>query len=380
MARIKNIFLMWIVLGILLSVCPYSIAYQDKAQELADVIAQKKRIEEQEKNMLVEGHMVKGMVLYKEGEYCKALDEFLLAQKIDPYNKEAADYIDRCKKQVDNLANKHYLKGIKFYKNGNLLEAADEFILIPEESSQYKEAQAYLVKIEEELNSLDEKEALARLEAERKKLKEREAEKLTYKGAKKEITQQLKDIKEQLAIAELRKKAQEESMMLDVEKAYLPVSRVREKEETEEETREEKKEREEIEARAKVIEQMNSISVPALSLNDADIRDVIRQLMNMTGVTIVLDEVALAKVAGEGTIRLTFTTVNPMPLLNLLELSLKATGLNYRVEPSYIWISDRETLTKEELVTKTYKLKYGVRKIREVSLTEFGRGEAEEEY
>jgi hypothetical protein len=356
------IFIIWSTASYL-----YAQGTKTEAEELAEKIAQQKRIQEQERKMLVEGHTVKGIVLYKEGEYYQALDEFLLAQKLNPYNKEVATYIEKCKEKINNLANKHFLKGVKLYNRGELIKAASEFSLVPEISSKYKESQDYLVKIEEELKTTVPQEEIVTV-------------KPPQKSTKEEIEERLKELKEQQAIAQLRKQAQEQAMMLEVEKAYYPPPKVKRKEEVEVETPEEKKEREEAQARAKVIEQMKNITVPALSLTDADIRDVIRQLMNMTGVTIVLDEAALAKVAGEGTVRVTFTTVNPMPLLDLLELSLKATALSYRVEPTYIWISDKETLAKEELVTKTYRLKYGVRKIREVSLSEFGTKESEEEY
>ncbi|MCK4816445.1 hypothetical protein KA005_11815, partial [bacterium] len=80
---------------------------------------------------------------------------------------------------------------------------------------------------------------------------------------------------------------------------------------------------------------------------------------------------ALAEAAGKEPLRLTFTTVNPMPLLEVLDIALRAAELNYRVEPNYIWISTPEKLEKENLVTRTYRLKYGVRRIRKVELKEF---------
>jgi len=349
---------------------------QDKtgAENLAEKIARQKRVQQEQREMLVEGHTVKGIVLYKEGEYYQALEEFLLAQKFDPYNKEVSQYIDNCRQRIDKIATKHFLKGGKLYKKGKLVEAADEFGLVSEISVKYKESQGYLARIEEELGSLD-------LEIEVKEVKEirepKDKEKSEVKSRQQRVAQRLRELEKQKMATELLKKAQEATMMLEVDEAYLPPPKREHKEEEEVETPEEKKEREEAEAKAKLIEQMKSITVPALSLTDADIRDVIRQLMNMTGVTIVLDETALSKVAGAGAVRITFTTVNPMPLLDLLELTLKATGLGYKVEPTYIWISDKDTLTKEELVTRVYKLKYGVKKTRSVSVGESSEGAEE---
>ncbi|MFH1857266.1 MAG: hypothetical protein ABH836_08625 [Candidatus Omnitrophota bacterium] len=333
--------------------------YKNKAEELAAKIAREKLAGDQEiaSAVIDAGYFEKAEALYKQREYEDALDAFLQAREMSSTNKDIEDYINKCEKAITKASLKHYFDGVKLYKQSKLIEAMDEFSMVNEKSNKYAKAKIYIDKIEEELEVSDSKRGKDDFEREKEDLKG-----------------QLKDLKEQLAIAQLRKEVQEQQLMLDVDKAYLPSSKVKRAEATQEETVDEKKEREDAEARAKVIEEMKKISVPALSLNDADIRDVIRQLMNMTGVTIVLDEVALNKVAGEGAVKVTFTTVTPIPLLALLELSLKTTGLNYRVEPTYIWISDRETLAKEELVTKTYKLKYGVRKMREVSLTEFGTG------
>ncbi len=341
------------------------------AEGLAEKIVRQKRVQQEQREMLVEGHTVKGIVLYKEGEYYQALEEFLLAQKLDPYNKEVSRYIDNCREKIDKLATKHFLKGVKLYKKGKLVEAADEFDLVSELSTKYRESQNYLARIEEELESFD-------LGTEVKKTIEPwQKGKSELKSRQQTAAQRLRELEKQKIATELLKKAQEATMMLEVDEAYLSPPKHERKEKEEIETPEEKKEREEAEAKIKLIEQMKSITVPALSLTDADIRDVIRQLMNMTGVTIVLDEAALSKMAGEGAVKITFTTVNPMPLLDLLELTLKATGLSYKVEPTYIWISDKDTLTKEELVTRVYKLKYGAKKTRSVSLEESSEGAEE---
>ncbi len=347
-----------------ISVPLYAQGSKTEAEDLAEKISRQKRIQQEQKEMLVDGYTAKGRALYKKGEYHQALEEFLLAQKLDPYNKEIFQYVNNCKQRIDKLATKHFLKGVKLYNKGELVGAADEFGLVSEVSSKHKESQDYLARIEEQLKNLG-------LGTEAKGTgKPGQEKKSERKSRQQVVAQRLRELEKQKMATELLKKAQEASLMLEVDEAYLPPSRHERKEEEEIETPQEKKEREETEAKAKLIEQMKSITIPALSLTDADIRDVIRQLMNMTGVTIVLDEAALAKVAGEGTVRITFTTVNPIPLLDLLELALKATGLGYKVEPAYIWISDKDMLTKEELVTKVYKLKYGAKKSRSVSVKE----------
>jgi hypothetical protein len=171
-------------------------------------------------------------------------------------------------------------------------------------------------------------------------------------------------------LATQEKTVQEKTAMLEVEKAYLPPVKPERKPVEIEEIVSPDEEREE-KARQALMKKLSEKMVPAVSLTEADIRDVIRQLMDITGVTIVIDEGALAK-AGEGTpLKITFSTVSELPLLEVLNIALRATDLSYRVEPNYIWISTPEKLAKENLVTRTYRLKYGVRRVRKVELEKF---------
>lgn len=179
-----------------------------------------------------------------------------------------------------------------------------------------------------------------------------------------------KDLDKDTDLATQEKTVQEKTAMLDVEKAYQPPVKPERKPMEIEEIVSPEEEREEN-ARQALMKKLSEKMVPAVSLAEADIRDVIRQLMDITGVTIVIDEGALAK-AGEGApLKITFSTVNELPLLEVLNIALRATDLSYRVEPSYIWVSTPEKLSKENFVTKTYRLKYGVRRIRKVELEKF---------
>ena len=178
------------------------------------------------------------------------------------------------------------------------------------------------------------------------------------------------DLDKDTTVATKEKGVQEKRAMLEVEKAYQPPAKPERKPVEIEEIISPEEERE-AKARQELLDKLKEKRVPAVSLTDADIRDVIRQLMEITSVTIVIDEGALAKVAGGGTLKITFSTVNEMPLLEVLNIALKATELGYRVEPNYIWISTPEKLAKEDVVTRTYRLKYGVRRVRKVELKEF---------
>lgn len=185
-----------------------------------------------------------------------------------------------------------------------------------------------------------------------------------------EIGGEEEDLIKDTEVATKKKGAREKAAMLEVESAYLPPTKPERKQLEAKDLivpEEDKKEK----ARRDLLEKLQEKMVPAISLTEADIRDVIRQLMEITGVTIVIDEGALARAVEEEPLRITVNTVNPVPLLEVLDIALRPTGLDYGVEPNYIWISTPEKLKQEELVTRTYRLRYGVRKIRKVELKEF---------
>ena len=97
-----------------ISVPLYAQGSKTEAEDLAEKISRQKRIQQEQKEMLVDGYTAKGRALYKKGEYHQALEEFLLAQKLDPYNKEIFQYVNNCKQRIDKLATKHFLKGLNY--------------------------------------------------------------------------------------------------------------------------------------------------------------------------------------------------------------------------------------------------------------------------
>jgi len=58
-------------------------------------------------------------------------------------------------------------------------------------------------------------------------------------------------------------------------------------------------------------------------------------------------------------------------LTDALDLILKVKGLDYVIKDNYIWITKKGQM--EEPVTKAYKLKYGIRTIRQVAPTLLGK-------
>lgn len=338
----------------------YGQSYSDdriKAEGLAQELARQKKLEQEGKEILIEGRVQRGVDYSNKGNYQEAREQFKLALEIDPSHEKARSCLSKTISKLNQASEKHYKRGVSYYNKGKMQPAIEELSQIPEDSPYYIQAQERIKNAHDVLFG--------------GKTYGIESPKI---GAR-QVKDYIKQLNEEEKLVLLRKEAHEKRLMIDVENAYLPPERIKELEELTEETEEEIAERIKEEQQQKLIAKMNENVVPALSLSDADIRDVIRELVKLTGVNIILDERALQEVTDDTPLTVSFTTVTPMPLLDLLDISLKATNLAYKVEPTYIWISDRTTIAKEDLVTKTYRLKYGVRRIREVSLITFGEEE-----
>ena len=326
-----------------------SIGYAiDDAKKAEELMVTEKKIEEEKEKALIEHFYNEGKRLIEEGSYAGAIEQFARILEIDPKHRKAKSGIKKAKQKMRKekieaspkaMARKLLKSGRKKYAGKDFDEAIEDF-------------QAALV--------LDytNKDVLEWIKRARRRKGLEEAE------------QRKRDIVRETEVATGRKEAHEKLAMLEVEKAYLPPEKP-ERRPVEIEELVSPEEAMEEKARQELLKKLKKKMVPAVSLTDADIRDVIRQLMEITNVTIVIDEGALAKAAGVQPLRLTFSTVNPMPLLAVLDIALRATELDYRIEPNYIWISTPEKLEQENLVTKTYRLRYGVRRIRKVELKEF---------
>ena len=338
--------------------CQSTVRAQDiEAQKLAEKIAKEKRLEQENIQILVKERTQQGIQSYKKGDYAETVRQLTLALELNPNYEEAKKYLNEARGKLLESSEKHYSKGIDYYNRGEFVKAINELNQIPEENRYREEAQVYIKSAKKTLR-------LAEI-----------PEPSSPDFEKKDVEREIKNLDKEEELILLKKQAQEKRMMLDVERAYLPPKRLKEKKKEAKETAEEIAERKKEEKQRRLTQKMNQNIVPALSLTDANIKDVIRELMKMTNVTIILDEGALKRAAGDKPIRVSFATVSPIPLLDLLEIALKTTKLAYKVEPNYIWISDQKTLSKEKLVTKTYKLGHSVRRIREISLTEFGKKE-----
>ena len=357
MCRLLKKFTVLICLTIVIVFALNNIAYsrsKTDAEDLAKKLAVQKKLEQEENEILIDGRNQRGIYYFNKGYYNEAIQQFHLALELDPGSAVANEYLNKALEKLSKSAKKHYKKGVAYYNKGEMQKCIDEMSMIPVTSSYYQKAQEYITYADEVLT-----------------------EGAVYginssKAGTQHIKDQMRQMDSEKELVMLRRKAHEQQLMLDVDSAHLPPESYEEAAEEEAISAEEIEEQQREEAQKRLRAKMNENIVPALSLSDADIRDVIRELVKLTGVNIILDEGALKKASEAGIMTVSFTTVTPMPLLDLLDIALKTSDLTYKMEPTYIWISDKETIYKENLVVRTYKLKYGVRSTRSVQLTQFG--------
>lgn len=322
-----------------------------EAKIIAEELAKEKKTE---RKSLVTDLFKQAKSEYEAKNYETAQQLFERVTQLDPKNKQAAHYVSLCKEGMaeavpetitgslikrgkDNYANKQYSAAVSDFEAALVTNPGDT------------EAQAWLAKAK------------------------------TYEGfsgREKATKEERKLIVKDRHVTGEEGDTSEQAALLSVDRDWLPPQKTG-REELQVEEMIPESERAETEARKKLEDKMSSVVVPAISVTDADIQDLIRQLMEMTGVTIVLDEKALAELTKEQPVKITLSTATPMPLLDVLNIAFKATQLGYKVEPNYVWISNKKNMV--ELVTRTYKLKYGERKTYDVKLKEFDTKTATEE-
>lgn len=103
--------------------------------------------------------------------------------------------------------------------------------------------------------------------------------------------------------------------------------------------------------------------VKVVDFNNASLRDAVKNLSEMTGINIVLDEHALAGIMPEGiTIYLADIT-----LPEALEIILKTSGLKYRLEKNYILVTTPDKLVDESSTVRVYDVQDIVGKLYDFS-------------
>lgn len=101
-----------------------------------------------------------------------------------------------------------------------------------------------------------------------------------------------------------------------------------------------------------------------MEFEGTNLYDVIIFLSKMSKVNIAIDERALEELDNPD---VTIYIPTAIPLTEALKLILNAKGLDYVIKEHLIWVTKKGL--GEEAITKAYRLKYGIRKIRAVTLT-----------
>ena len=323
-----------------------------EARLIAQDLAKEKKVEQKS---LITDLFSQAKGEYEAKNYEAAQQIFEKIVQMDPKNKQAVHYVELCKDGIvktvpETITGSMVKRGKANYGRKEYSAAVADFESALAANPNDPEAQTWLAKAHQ-AEGLSNREKATR-------------EERKYVVKDRRVTNEEKDTSEQKAL-------------LDVDRGWLPPQKTGREELQVEEVIPEA-EKIETEARKKLEEKMASVIVPAISVTDADVQDLIRQLTEMTGVTIVIDEKALAALTKEQPLKITISTATPMPLLDVLGIAFKTTQLAYKVETNYVYVSSKENIMKEALVTRTYKLKYGERKTVEIpKLPEFGSKSAE---
>jgi len=92
----------------------------------------------------------------------------------------------------------------------------------------------------------------------------------------------------------------------------------------------------------------------SVDFSDAEISKIINYLSKVSKINIIMDEAAV-KAAGSISI-----TLKKVTLSQALESILRTKGLGYRFEDDFIWVSSKENIANELLITRIYHLSQGL--------------------
>jgi tetratricopeptide (TPR) repeat protein len=320
-----------------------------EAKIIEEELSREKRVENKS---VVSGLFNEAKAGYEAKDYEAAKKLFEKVVRIDPKNKSARRYVELCDNAIDKempqtVSGSLVKRGKASYNKKQYAEAISDFNAALVSNPSDAEAQEWLARSQAEFAET------------------RQAGDL--KSGKAAAIENKKELIRERDTAKAEKDAAEQAMLLDVDKGWLPPKKLPAEEMQVEEIIS-PEELADKEAKKKLEEKMASIVVPALSVTDADVQDLIRQLMELTGVTIVVDEAKVYELTKDKPIKLSLITAGPMPLLDILNIAFRTTSLSYKVEANYVLVSTKDEINKEELVTRTYRLKYGVRQTRKVEL------------
>ncbi len=347
---------------------------------------------------MVRRYYAKGKEFYIAGKYDEAKKEFQKLLTIDPSHTWAKRYIEEIEEEEKALKReakerlaehigqveisrerefmRHYGAGKAYFDEREYLEAIEEFkkaeALMPRHKFT-EDAQSYIARAQRNLARATKETKAARIQSlitegqSYYAAKEYDKAKSTWEKilVLDPYSHQATALIERANVAvwqaekdsvEARKRIEEKARILDVSRSQL--SEPYEKRASE---------KPELDMLASSVAGKNKEAIRdilgkgasqkvSLDFKEADLRDVIRQLHEWTGVNIVLDESVLDAV--DPTITIYLTEVS---LIDALEYIMKSKGLAYRVEKDVIFITTPEKLEAEEkMETRIYHLRKGL--------------------
>jgi tetratricopeptide (TPR) repeat protein len=385
---------------------------------------------EREKRRIINLHIDKGKFYYEQGKYREALDEFNRVLTMEPENEASLQYIEETKTAMEQVENREereevlamneqltelWKKAKQYYHDKRYDDAIEEFKKVLAIEPTNTDAMEYM-ELAKEMKLFGEKiEEAEKLEDMVNKGKEyfRDRdydkavdmweevleEKENYPGIEILIAQaELAEIKGARRVVAEKQKTVKEDKMLEIEKAYVPITVEVDGGKTEKGRTEANEQLQAIEElRKKAKEQKVS-----LEFIDADLRSVISFLSRQSGINMAIDETVFAQemqagatggaapagggagraiaiggggvgIGGAGAAETQIAQVpvqtynvnvslRDIPLLDALNLILRPRGLDYEIRPNVIWISTRdriENVPLEAMETKIFDLQFG---------------------
>lgn len=353
----------------------------DEAGDLANEVANQKKVVAEEMNVIVQQHLALGKELYGKGEYDKALDEYNTVLDIDKDNKDAQSARMQC---IGAIANKGNAAPLPVAAT-TTEQVAVHYQSITEASSKTEKEAGAIEAYREGLQAFK----LNRKEEAVQKLKISCALNPDYVPSKRLLKKVLNMQAQDLAKDH---KILWKERMNEVDQAWLPTGKANkvtipsgESKETEIIT----------DAKRKMIKSSQQV-IPEINFTQAHLRDVLQYLSKITGVNIILDERVFEggaapepapaaepekSDAGQGAIEAAKESSGPMtdtitislsniPLIEALRYILKIKGLKYRIDDYAIMVSTPEGIGDEEMETRYYHLSSGIGDFTEFKLNE----------
>jgi tetratricopeptide (TPR) repeat protein len=122
----KSQFLIYIVLVVSVTGCAQLI--KKPPEKIVEAPEEKPPVEAPEERFVKEC-LQKGLVYEDKGDMVAALKQYKMSMTVDPRNQEAIENRNRVEIELRNLAEEHYMVGLKFHKQGKYGLAHHQFLV-----------------------------------------------------------------------------------------------------------------------------------------------------------------------------------------------------------------------------------------------------------